>query len=491
MNRFFPKLSGFILLLFLVVGAAYVAITSYINKDYAAEVNQRLYGGIADHTVAVVKPLVDGQVDTTQIQDIMHSMMVINPSVEVYLLQPDGEIITYVAPNKRVRLERVDLRPIQAFLQGGAAGERPFVKGDDPRHPEQPNIFSAAEIRDTTGTLEGYVYIIQSGEEEQAVTAQLFGGYMARQGMLLFFLSLLAAFVVGLIGLRYLTRQLRRIASTIERLREGDYAARIAVDDRSEFTPVAATFNDMADQLNAHIEEMKSVDRLRRELIANISHDLRTPLAIIQGFVETLQMKQDRMPPAQQQQYLQTIYNGTDRLGRLIAQLFDYSKLEARQIEPRREAFNVGELAQDVVHKFGVLAKKQQVDVIVDLPPQLPYIFADLGLVERVLDNLMDNALKFTPAGGTIGLQMRPTEDTVEIQVSDTGPGIPEADLPFVFDRYRKGARAGSGINMGAGLGLAIVKKILELHNQGIQIRSRLREGTSFVFHLPVIPSTT
>ena len=484
MNRLFLKLGAIILAMLLVVGTAYVMISSYIRADYLAEMNQQLYGDIAGHTVKEVKPLVDGRVDTSQIQEIMHSMMVINPSVEVYLLEPDGQIITYVAPYKKVVLDKVDLAPVKQFLATDKAN-RPLIKGDDPRHPDKSNIFSAAEIRDSTGALEGYAYIILSGDEQAAVAGPLATNYTYKLGSNLFFLSLLAAFLMSLLAIRYITRNLRRVETTVHRFQEGDYEARVDADTGGEFAVIANTFNSMADRINAQINEMKSLDTLRRELIANISHDLRTPLAIIQGFVETLLMKTDTMPAADRKRHLSTIMNSSERLGRLISQLFEYSKLEARQIEPQKEVFSVGELAQDVAEKFSVLAASKNIEIEVSRPDDLPRIFADLGLVERVLQNLMDNALKFTPDGGRIGINMVADRNKVRISVEDSGPGIPESELPFIFDRYRKGARTSNGSNFGAGLGLAIVKKILELHDQTIEIKSQVKKGTSFIFELP------
>ncbi len=485
MNRLYFKLSALLLGLFLMIGAAYVAISSYLNDDYLAEMHQRLYGSIASHTVAEVSPMVDGRVDTLMIQDIMHSMMVINPSVEVYLLRPNGEIITYVAPKKRVQLERVGLEPIHAFL-AAPPQERPFLKGDDPRNPARPNIFSAAEMRNAAGELEGYLYIILSGEEQASVAGPLQSSYILRQGAFFFFLSLSLAFVVSLLVIRYLMRNLRRIEAAVHRFQEGDYAARVDTDMGGEFAAVATTFNGMANQITANIDELKSIDTLRRELIANISHDLRTPLAIIRGFVETLLMKTETLPPEERRKHLKTILNSTERLSGLVGQLFEYSKLEAKQIVPQKEVFNVGELAQDVAHKFSVLASEKGVNIRLDVPQDLPHIFADLSLVERVLNNLVDNALKFTPAGGEVLLEMREDAAGVRIKVADTGPGIPEAELPFVFDRYRKGKRTRDGHNPGAGLGLAIVKSILDLHDQRIRIQSKLKEGTSFCFELPL-----
>ena len=484
-NRFFLRLSGFVLLLLTIVGVAYLTIASYLHEDYAQEVNQHLYGGIAEHTVAVVRPLVDGEVDTLGIQDIMHSMMVINPSVEVYLLRPDGSIVTYVAPNKRVVLDRVDLAPVRRFVAASARGERPFVKGDDPRNPERSNIFSAAEIRDERDSLEGYVYIILNGEDQQAVSKAHFAGYVRRMSANLFFLSLLAAFAVGLVGLGYLTRHLRKMSSAIRRFRDGDYSLRINAGRAGDFRAVAETFNEMAERISTNIEDMKSVDRLRRELVANISHDLRTPLSVIQGYAETMQIKAGTLTAEQEQQYLETILTSANRLGRLVSQLFEYSKLEARQVEPDLEACNAAELVRDIAAKFSLQAESKQIGLRLDVPDDLPLIFADIGLVERAVTNLVDNALKFTPAGGEVGIGLRRTDGSLEISVSDTGPGIPEKERALVFDRYRKGSAVTSG-NPGAGLGLAIVKKILELHNQSIEVRSNRESGTTFAFKMPV-----
>lgn len=483
-NRLYFKLSGIFLLIILVLGVMYVAISQYINADYISEVNQQLYGGIAVHTVQEVKPLVDGAVDTNQIKDIMHSMMVINPSVEVYLLDPEGEIITYVAPNKVVQLERLNLAPIKTFI-AAAADQRPFIKGEDPRNPARENIFSAAEIRGDAGELEGYVYIILASEEQNAVLSYLQGSYMYRLGKNLFFFSLLAASLVGLLAIWYLTRNLRSITDTVTRFSEGDYSARVLSADKGDFVVLADTFNGMANQITANIAEMKSLENLRQELIANVSHDLRTPLAIMQGFVETLLMKNETLNVEERKKHLSTILSSSERLSSLISQLFEYSKLEAHQVEPQKVAFQVGELAQDVAHKYSILAQEKGIEIKVNLPNDLPMIFADIGLVERVLQNLMDNALKFTPRGGKVVLELTVSTTGVAVRVADTGPGIAEQDQAHIFDRYKKANRSVEGRNMGAGLGLAIVKKILELHDQGIQVHSKLKEGTTFTFDLP------
>ena len=322
-NYLYLKISATLLVLLAVLGFSYVWISHYISEDYVQEINQKLYGGIAQSTSNEVKPLVDGQVDTSAIQDIMHSMMVINPSVEVYLLDTTGSIITYVAPYKRVKMAKVNLDPVKEFI--ASSEERPFIKGDDPRHPELQNIFSAAPII-KEDKLEGYVYIILASEEQAKVVCSLQDSLIYKLGRTMFFITLLGALLIGLLAIWYLTKNLRTIIETVTRFKEGDYAARIAQEDKGDLVVLADTFNGMADQIVENIEQLKSVENLRRELIANVSHDLRTPLAIMQGYVETMLMKNDSLSTEDREKYLKTVLGSSEKLSKLIAQLFEYSK---------------------------------------------------------------------------------------------------------------------------------------------------------------------
>ncbi|MEO1518049.1 MAG: HAMP domain-containing sensor histidine kinase [Bacteroidota bacterium] len=479
-NRLYWKISAILLSLLVVVGAAYVIIGGYFQNQYFQEINQRLNGGIAESTVNEVKPLINGKVDTSAIQDIMHSMMVINPSVEVYLLDTDGQIITYVAPYKKVKLEKVDLKPVRTFIE---SEEKPFIAGDDPRHPGNYKVFSAAPILDGE-TLTGYIYIILASEEQAAVASTLFGSYILRLGTRYFFIALAGALLIGLIALWFLTRNLRTIIETVRRFKEGDYQARIATAaGQGELSVLSDTFNDMADTIVDNIDKIKAVEKLRQELIANVSHDLRTPLAIMQGYIETLLLKEGNVSEEERRKYLEIVLSSSERLSRLIAQLFEYSKLEARQIEPSKEPFFLSELVQDVFQKYQILAKEKQIDLHLDMEPKLPMVFADLGLVERVIQNLVDNALKFTPEGGRVTLELQAHDKEIEVRIADTGPGIAEDQQSAIFERYRQAAPEAK--KKGVGLGLAIAQKILELHNGRIEVKSKLNEGTVFFFQLP------
>lgn len=471
-----------LLLLLTGLGAGYMFITSIAARTYIQEINQQLYKDVAEHLVQETQPLKNGQPDTAATHDIMHSMMVINPSVEVYLLDTVGNIIDYVVPFNKVKLDKIDLAPVKHFL---ASYEEHLILGDDPKQPGASNIFSAAPIEEN-GQLTGYAYIILAGELQSAVTGKLSMHYIACLGGQLFYLILGAAILIGLIAFWLLTRNLRRIITVVQRFKEGDYAARISKKEQGNLSILGNTFNEMAEQITANIEQLKSVDRLRQELIANVSHDLRTPLAIMQGYVETLLMKDEQLTTEQRQQYLNTVMNSSERLSRLISQLFEYSKLEAEQIVPEKEPFPIQELCQDIVFKYQVLAKEKNISLDWHAPRDLPMVFADIGLVERVFQNLLDNALRHSPQDGHVSIHLENTQKGVQISIADSGPGIPPEQQAHIFERYRRLDNQTEVRTKGAGLGLAIVKKILDIHQATIHVKNRPQQGAEFWFQLPL-----
>jgi signal transduction histidine kinase len=229
---------------------------------------------------------------------------------------------------------------------------------------------------------------------------------------------------------------------------------------------------------------MKTMDNLRRELVANVSHDLRTPLAAVQGYIETILLKSNTLSEDDRKNYLQTILSSTERLKKLVEELFELSKLEARETKPNPEAFSVAELAQDIQQKNQIIAESKNIDLRLNFPYDLPLVYADIGMMEKVLQNLLDNAFKFTPPGGSVTIRLQNTDDKVIAYVKDSGLGIKKDELKYIFDRYHKGS--GNTSAEGLGLGLAIVKKILEVHNVNIHVESSEGAGTTFSFEMPV-----
>ena len=249
---------------------------------------------------------------------------------------------------------------------------------------------------------------------------------------------------------------------------------------------LAGAINDMAGTIESNVTELKSVERLRKELVANISHDLRTPIASIAGYTETLKLRDD-IEPEQRQEFLEAIYRNAQRLEKMVNDLFELSKLEAKERTINPEPTQLGELMVDVVSKYKLLAKKRGVSINTLVTGDLPLVYVDIALIDRVFQNIIDNALRHTEEGDVINLEINPGAKHVEVRITDTGEGIKEVELPHIFDRYKRGRATGEG----GGLGLAIVKKILELHEAPISVASKLKEGTTFRFELPVYQGAT
>lgn len=473
------------ILLILLMGASYIFITIYYADKYSHATAQRVDAHIADHLITEMfqndSPfLEDGSVNKPLFGDLMHDMMAINQSIEVYLLDKTGEVLYSVVLDHSVNApsKSVSLAPIHAFIE--AKGEE-YILGDDPRNPGKQEIFSTAPF--SIDGREGYIYIILEGQELQLVSNTLFGKYFSKLGIGAILLSMLFTVLIGLLSFWFLTKNLRLMTGTVRRFQEGDLDARIKNPEKSDVAVFAHSFNEMADTIVSNMDKMKSVDLLRRELIANVSHDLRTPLAILKGYIETIQIKKDSLSEKETQEYLQITHDNVDRLSNLINQLFEYSKLEAEQVSPVKEPFSITELSHDLIAKFKVLAEHKQIRLDLDNPMENNMVYADVSLVERALQNLIENALKYTESGGKVTLSIKRKGKNVEINITDTGTGIPLSEQPFIFDRYKQVDK--SAKKQGYGLGLAIVKKIMDLHDTTITVLSKPKEGSSFIFNLP------
>lgn len=470
--------------IFLLVLIFFAAITLYISvrsaTRYTIEVNQRLNSELAANMVDVIQPLMkNGIVSDEGMADIMHSMMVINPIVEVYVLDPEGKILKYVAPDKVVKLNQVNLDPIHTFLNDPEHG---IIYGDDPRNPGEYKTFSAVQVVEND-VITGYIYIVLASQEYVSASHAVLGSYILGLSIRTIIAILIISALVGLLAIWLITRKLDPVLKGINEFRDGNLSTRIPVEKDNEIDRIGLVFNQMAETIEHNIQELKGVDNLRRELISNVSHDLRTPVASIQGYAETLILKKDTVAKEEQQKYLEIIYNSCGRLKKLVEELFELSKLEANQTSPNPEPFSISELVSDVAIKYRILSQKKGISINTVTDKNVPLVKADISMINRVLQNLIDNALKFCKEGDTINIEIDPKKtDWVEVRIADSGQGIKQEDLPHVFQRYYKGRDD----QQSAGLGLAIVKKIIDLHNSRIDVISRYGKGTTFSFDLPV-----
>ena len=481
MKSLFWRISVSFALVLLIVGCSYVFITASTAQRYFQETTQRLNATVADYMVEEVNPFQNGEVNEEALGTIMHSMMAVNPGIEVYLLDPKGEILSFVVLDKLVKLKSVDLEPVQEFL---ATGGEEFVMGDDPRNPGEKSVFSATAVYEE-GELLGYVYIILASEKYETIASGLLGSYWMQLTFESILITMIVALLIGVVLFGLLTRHLRKIVKTVEQFKDGNLEARVPkAKTESELAVLGDTFNHMADTILDNIEELKKVDSLRRELIANVSHDLRNPLAIINGYIETLQIKGDSITSEEREKYLKIIGASTDKLSQLVSDLFDLSKLESGQMTLKMERLKIQELLYDSSLKYELMAQTKDIQIKTQICQNLPLVKADLYLMDRVIQNLLDNAVKYTPENGEILIDACETESGVSIKIRNSGSGIPQKDLAAIFDRYYMIDKDRNGVE-GSGLGLAIVKRILEVHGSEISIESDSVSYTEFAFDLP------
>lgn len=475
-------------LLLLFFGGLCGGLEMITTQNQQQEIVQRLNRNLAEHIAQHWSLFKKNEFDKSAAEELFHMLMIVNPSIELYLLNTDGDILSYNAPPGRVQMQKVDLQPIQSFIDGDTLP----LKGDNPRNPQSREIFSATRLSHA-GQPAGYLYIVLTGDEYYRLAEDIWQGHVFQSVMLTGAGVLILTLLSGLLLFYLLTRRLNRLTHAITGFDRNDFSGALQMDasiqrSSDEIGRLANAFLRMAERIAKQVKHIKHQDEMRREMIANVSHDLRTPLTSMQGYLETMLRKSDQLTPSEHQRYLEVAVRQSRRVSHLAQQLFELAKLELQEIQPHFECFSIQELLQDVAQKFDLAASNKGVKIGVEFQQDSPQVYADIEMIDRVLSNLIDNALRHTPKGGQIELSLqRDSEESVKISVKDTGAGIPNEQLPKLFDRdsvLRKAPRKHSG----GGLGLLISKRILELHNGSISAFSDRDTGSQFIFNLPTTP---
>jgi signal transduction histidine kinase len=488
---------GAVVLAVLVLQALGLLLLSRMQQERVnLEVTQRLNRGLARYVLEhQARPLLDaaGRPDRPLLMDMAMYVTRANPAVEVYLLDPAGRITGHAfdAAGTDVAQGSIDLAPVQRLLEGGEHLELP-VLGDDPRVPGGRNIFSVAPIGRELAAPAGYLYIVLRGQASVGLAQGSARSSVMRETVGAVLLAAGTAGFALLAALQVLTRPLRRLTTEAQAFREAE-----PQQQQQKLPPNAAradeigllesTMATMRTRIAEQFERAEQNDRVRRELVSNLSHDLQTPLTSIQGYAEHCLLKNDAMQPREREQALQVILRHCASLARRIGDLFELSKLEAGRVHPALEVFCLAELLQDIVEGYRLDAAGRGVSLGLSAASRSgDCVRADIALIARVLQNLIDNALRHTPAGGTVTIGVERSAGHLRVVVADSGAGIAAHHLEHVFERYYQAeGTAPAGAAPSAGLGLAIVKRILDLHGSAIRVRSELGRGTSFEFKLP------
>ncbi|MGA9287877.1 MAG: ATP-binding protein, partial [Anaerobacillus sp.] len=246
--------------------------------------------------------------------------------------------------------------------------------------------------------------------------------------------------------------------------------------NQSTIRGAVAVFRDMTEE--------RRLDKLRKDFIANVSHELRTPIAMLQGYSEAI-VDDVASSDEEKKEVAQIIYDESLRMGRLVNELLDLARMEAGHNELHYSSINLNDFGQRIIRKFSGLARDREVGLRFHVSNHERMLMIDPDRIEQVLTNLLDNAVRHTPSDGEVSLLITSLEKGVQFDVTDTGSGIPEDDLPFVFERFYKADKARTRGRSGTGLGLAIARNIVESHLGQISVHSKTGEGTTFSFFIP------
>jgi signal transduction histidine kinase len=298
---------------------------------------------------------------------------------------------------------------------------------------------------------------------------------------------MLAAVVVALVVFNPARRRLAALEQAAQRLGEGDLTARAPQAGGDEIARVAAAFNRMASDLETRDQALRTSDALRRQMMADVSHELKTPLTAMRGYIETLRMPEVALDPERRHRYFETIDRETRRLERIVKDLLDLARYEHGAVVLQRRLFDIGRLFENVAGRHEHAAQAKGVVIDIDVQHSADQVSADPDRIEQAIENLVGNALRHTPSGGTITLRATHADGMAILSVTDSGGGIAPEHLPRVFERFYKVDAARAAESTGSGLGLSITKAIIERHGGTIRVTSQPGQ-TTFTVSLPQSP---
>ncbi len=481
----YAKLALTLIVLLFVTAIVYSAIAYYLTRSNIIADVQRENADIAANLSIEITQTVSGEIDGNFIERLFRTMSTVNPDVQLYVLDADGVIASSSVEDTPLARNQVSVDLLRPFL---LPDRKLPLFAEDPLAESSLVTFSAAEIivRDE---LAGYLYITLSapGEESDSGPRKLIStiGISALLG------SLLVSLPSGLYIFRRITSRLRVLSTEIEAFRNSGFRNTTSYKDLSkdtsddEISRLGASYSEMANRIVDQIHLLEAQDKNRRSFIANISHDLRTPLTATQGYLEMVLHKNDSLDEAQREQYLGVALKHSNRLKALISDLFELAKLEDRSESLEMESVCLTEVIGDVHQGCIPQAQKKNITLECNGVDKVVFVTGDLALIDRAISNLLVNAIQYTPVDGRVVVTLESDEENnmVQLRVEDNGPGIAPEELNKIFKRFHR-ADNEHNESGNAGLGLAITQRIVALHGDTLKVENT-GGGTRFSFCLP------
>jgi len=478
---------GRLVLVFMLTGFVMTTGFLFVNKVshelYHRELAQSVNRDLAQRYVDTDFLLVDQPLTAETLHRGIRKLAAANPDVDIYLVGPDGSLVASSVPEAQWARRKIDTRAIEAFMSGAPAP----ITGDDPADSSRRDVFSAATVN-ILGCPARYLYVVLRRAQHAPGADRLKAMYSLTEGAGLLLAAAALSISLAVWLLRMLTRRLGVLDRAMREFEESN-GERVPAPHKppglgDEIDRLELAFLRLARRSRDQMEALRQADQMRRELLANVSHDLRTPLTTLVTHLESLTVDDARLTAGERTDYLRIAMRQAQRVTGLVEQLLEAAKLEAGTVVPHPEPFLMCELLQDVVQKFQLNARDRSVRLRLEAPPGHGWVSADVGLIERVLDNLIENALQHAPAGSEVQIRLTMEAGRVRVSVIDEGEGLTAAESTRVFDRFFRKDRGRSAPSGHAGLGLAIVQGILRLHGTAAWVESRPGKGATFTFEL-------
>ncbi|OGA64222.1 MAG: hypothetical protein A3G81_25145 [Betaproteobacteria bacterium RIFCSPLOWO2_12_FULL_65_14] len=480
-STLFARLAAALVALSLVLSAALVLVLRSSHQSFHLEVEQRLHQQLARR---LADRIADDEKTLEAVFAHVRELATLNPVLAAYVVDVDGNIVASSRPRAEIRRSRVSVAPILDFVKGPAAWP---LLGDDPASERGKAVFSAASV--TAPPQNRFLYVVLgSTDGRQAAIAAGERSHSLREALELALANVAAALLATLVVVRVFTRPVRRLRRAMEAFDQSGFAgtARYHAQGRQvvrdEIDRLGAIFDSMADRIAMQIGSLRRSDEARREMYANISHDLQTPLTALRGYVDTLLMKDGTLSAAQRRRFLDILSSQTQQLADLVEQVVDLARLEAPELRLQSHEIRIERLLERIVEELRPLLEKKGLHLRLETAVVDP-VRGDEALLRRALNNVILNAIQAAPEASEIGIRAgNESGNNVAVVVSDRGPGLSSEQIPRVFNRHYRGSRDAAP---GMGLGLAIARKVVELHGGDITAGNAEGGGAQFRITLP------
>lgn len=489
----YRRLALILLSMFIVLGAILFWLYENSTQTLQQETSQKLHLHLAEYLVQDIALFHAEKLDHDSVKEAFSKVMMLDPATELYVVDPEGKVLAYDAPEEKIKYRTISLRPIEKFLDSLKNKEALPILGDDPRSKKQ-KIFSVAPIYTKDHTLLAYLYIIINGEAYDTVATALQVNKTRWMGLGMIGAALIFLLFTALLLFNKLTRPLVKLSREVVNFEQSNFQElpknansflSHPQKNLDEFQQLRGSFYRMSQHICDQLEFLKKHDELRSEFLAHVSHDLRTPLAGVQAYLETLQLDDTDISEEERQDFLRKALVTNNRLSKMIDELFELSRLEYGEVDIHPETIMLSDLLSDMYATLNNLALDKDIELTVTIESGISTVYADVARLDRVFQNLITNAIQYTPEKGSVTVDVVESDSNkVKISVSDTGQGIAKADLPYIFEPFFRSKSGRRIYQEGKGLGLAITEKLLALHDSKLAVVSDLNTGTTFSFIL-------